>query len=280
MAPMSTAAAVAVAPAVTSRQGCCCSPGAMECFGGPAATTAALQAGGWRAAWQRWVAQLPAVAREQYAATRASYTKTAEEGVAVRAAAQQEEAEYPHTAVWRWLRREAYREPKVDFCPIDKAPYTWTWMVMPLALCSSFKTDVALGAIPIATLPRWGQGRSSRRELRDGRWHEVLHESELSRRFRYWADADLQTRQQRLRQLFDDMTAECVHRFDTEVTKLLRPLLFECDTRLSFAQFCDKVDELELPESRLVGRRACSEPTEPRRRRRRRRWRQRQRRLW
>jgi len=136
-------------------------------------------------------------------------------------------------------------------------------MVMPLALCSSLETDVALGAIPIATHPRWGQGRSSRRELRDGRWHEVSHASELSMRFRYWADADLQTRQQRLRQLFDDMTAECVHRFDTEVTKLLRPLLFECDTRLSFAQFCDKVDELKLPESRLVSRRVCSEPTEP-----------------
>ena len=209
------------------------------------------------------MAQLPVVARQQYGTTRASYAETAEEVAAVRAAAQQEEAEYPHTAVWRWLHGEAYCQPEVDFCPIDKAPYSWTWMVMPLALCSSLETDVGLGAIPIATHPRWGQGRSSRRELRDGRWHEVSHESELSRRFRDWADADLQTRQQRLRQLFDDMTAECVHRFDAEVTKLLRPLLFECDTRLSFAQFCDKVDELELPASRLVSHRACSKPTEP-----------------
>ena len=85
------------------------------------------------AAWQRWVAQLPVVVREQYAATRASHAETAVAVAAVRAAAQQEEAEYPHTAAWRWLREEAYREPEVDFCPIDKAPYTWTWMVMPLA---------------------------------------------------------------------------------------------------------------------------------------------------
>ena len=92
--------------------------------------------------WQRWVAQLPVVAREQYAATRASYAETVEEALAVRAAAQQEEAEYPRTAVWQWLRGEAYREPEVDFCPIDKAPYTLTWMVMPLTLCSSLKTDV------------------------------------------------------------------------------------------------------------------------------------------
>ena len=145
-------------------------------------------------ALQRWVAQLPVVAREQYAATRASYARTAEEWVPVRTAAQREEAEYPHTAVWRWLRGEAYREPEVDFCPIDKAPYTWTWMVMPLALCSSLKTDVALGAIPIATHPRWGQGRSSRRELRDARWHEVSHKCERSRQYRYWAGAEPQTR--------------------------------------------------------------------------------------
>ena len=142
---------------------------------------------------------------------------SSEEVAAVRAATQQEEAKYPHAAVWLWLHGEAYQQPAVDFCPIDKAPYSWTWMVMPLALCSSLETDVALGAIPIATHPLWGQGRSSRRELRDGRWQEVSHESELSRRFRYWAGADLQTRQQRLRQLFHDMTAECVHRFDVEV---------------------------------------------------------------
>ena len=129
------------------------------------------------------------LAREQYAATRASYAETAGKVAAVRAAALQEEAEYPHAAVWWWLRGEAYREREVDFCPIDKTPYTWTWMVMPLALCSSLENDVALGAIPIATHLRWGQGRSSRRELRDGRWHEVSHESELNRRFRYWTDA-------------------------------------------------------------------------------------------
>ena len=86
--------------------------------------------------------------------------ETAEEVTAARSAAQQEEAEYSHTAVWQWLRGEVYHEPKVDFCPIDKAPYTWAFMVMPLALCSSLETDVALGAIPIATYPRWGQGRS------------------------------------------------------------------------------------------------------------------------
>jgi hypothetical protein len=113
---------------------------------------------GWKTAWQRWVAQLPVVARQQYGTTRASYAETAEEVAAVCAAAQQEEEEYPHTAVWRWLHGEAYREPEVDFCPIDKAPYSWTWMVMPLALCSSLETDVVLGAILIATHPRWGQG--------------------------------------------------------------------------------------------------------------------------
>ena len=43
-----------------------------------------------------------------------------------------------------------------------------------------------------------------------------------------------------------------MHLFDTKVSRLLRPLLFECDTRLSFAQFCDKVDELKLPPGRLV----------------------------
>ena len=60
--------------------------------------------------------------------------------------------------MWWWLHREAYREPEVDFCPIDEAPYSWMWMVMLLALCSSLKMDVVLGAIPITTHLQWGQG--------------------------------------------------------------------------------------------------------------------------
>ena len=84
----------------------------------------------------------------------------------------------------------------------------------------------------------------------------MSHESELSQQFRFGGDrapdVERQTRQQRPHKLFNDLTAERVHRFDAKAVGLLRPLLFECDTQLSFAQFCGKVDELKLPASWLA----------------------------
>ena len=56
-----------------------------------------------------------------------------------------------YATVRRWLRDGSLGS---GVCPGSDPSYA----VMPLALCTSLKVDVALGEVPTATYPYWGQG--------------------------------------------------------------------------------------------------------------------------